>query len=128
MNPPKCNYEHHVEVEIITTKPNYKGGRYVNDFEHCPIVDCEPQGNSFQTQYMQTHCNQTTTICSRNILPCKIRFASSQHKLSLVHSSMNTTCVLWLIMLPEKRPSRTTPATYLLGMIPKKRKNGYIFL
>ena len=42
--------------------------------------------------------------------PFKILFASSQHKLAFVHSSVKTIWVDWLITDPANLPSRVTPA------------------
>ena len=51
-------------------------------------------------------------------LPCKILFASSQHRLSFVHPSIIITCVAWLIMAPANLPSLVTPAICRDAMIP----------
>ena len=50
-------------------------------------------------------------------LSCKILFPSSQHRLSFVHSSINTTCVASLIKAPANLPSLVTPAICREAMI-----------
>ena len=43
-------------------------------------------------------------------LPYKILFTTSLHRLLFVHSSINTTCFAWLIIVPKNLPSLVTSA------------------